>query len=96
MIDDDALVAAVASGHIAAVALDTFAVEPLPPDSPLRDLEHAVLTPHMIGHTAEADASLADAAFENLSRVCRGALPLYLCNPEISDAWLKKWGGAAP
>ena len=93
MIDDDALVESVQCGHVAAVALDTFAIEPLPSDSSLRKIEHAILTPHMIGHTVEADASLARAALDNLTRVCRGALPLYVCNPEVSSAWLAKWGG---
>jgi D-3-phosphoglycerate dehydrogenase len=96
MIDDHALVDAVERGHISAVALDTFTIEPLPPDSPLRNIEHAVLTPHMIGHTAEADASLAEAALENLTRVCRGALPFYVCNPEVGGAWMTKWGAVRP
>lgn len=46
IIDEPALVAALQSGQIAGAALDVFEVEPLPLDSPLRQLENCFLSPH--------------------------------------------------
>src|SRR5690606_12050032 len=47
IIDEDALVDALASKRIAAAMLDVFAVEPLPRDHPLRQLPNVMLTPHL-------------------------------------------------
>ena len=91
IVDEPALVAALKAGTIARAALDVFAVEPLPADSPLRALPSVVLTPHMIGHTFEAHHSLEVATRENLARVMSGRPPLYVVNPEVLPVWAKKW-----
>lgn len=91
IVDEPALVAALKAGTIARAALDVFAVEPLPADSPLRALPNVVLTPHMIGHTFEAHHSLEVATRENLARVMSGRPPLYVVNPEVLPVWAKKW-----
>jgi phosphoglycerate dehydrogenase-like enzyme len=54
IVDEDALVAAVRSGQIAGAALDVVADEPLPADSPLRDVDGIVVYSHLAGQTAEA------------------------------------------
>ena len=48
IVDEDALIDELRTGHIAAV-LDVFEQEPLPPDSELRALDNAILIPHMAG-----------------------------------------------
>ncbi|MGY1823174.1 phosphoglycerate dehydrogenase [Geodermatophilus sp. SYSU D00079] len=48
-VDEDALLAALREGRIAAAALDVTAVEPLPADSPLWDAPGLLLTPHAAG-----------------------------------------------
>ncbi len=58
LIDEAALADALRSGHVAAAALDVFETEPLPNDSPLRDLPTLVLTPHLGASTAEAQESV--------------------------------------
>jgi D-3-phosphoglycerate dehydrogenase len=73
------------------IALDTFAQEPLPQASALRTLPEAILTPHAIGHTQESLAALPSAAIENVSRVLRGQLPLYVRNPEVIPEWTRRW-----
>ncbi len=45
-IDEDALAAALAGGHIAAACLDVFQREPLPEDSPLRTAPNLLVMPH--------------------------------------------------
>ncbi len=47
LIDEAALVQALRERRIAGAALDVFAEEPLPPDSPLWDMEHVLITPHV-------------------------------------------------
>ncbi|MGO1974036.1 MAG: 2-hydroxyacid dehydrogenase [Propionibacteriaceae bacterium] len=54
LVDEAALVTALTDGHLAAAALDVFATEPLPADSPLRDLPQVFLTPHLAAGTEQA------------------------------------------
>lgn len=58
LIDENALLKALQSGHVAGSALDVFEVEPLPADSPLRGAPNIVLTPHLGASTAEAQESV--------------------------------------
>src|SRR5205085_11843724 len=58
LVDEAALTAALRSGHVAAAALDVFETEPLPADSPLREVPNLVLTPHLGASTAEAQESV--------------------------------------
>lgn len=92
IVDETALTEALKSHAIAGAALDCFAVEPLPADSPLRALPNVILTPHMIGHTIEAHHSLEAATRENLDRILAGQPPRYAVNPAVLPAWTKKWG----
>lgn len=73
-------------------ALDTFTTEPLPPQSPLRDLPNTILTPHMLGHTQESSAALPDIAIENVQRILAGQVPVYVCNPDVVTRWQARWG----
>ncbi len=69
------------------VALDVFATEPLPMDSPLRSVPSAILTPHGIGHTHECIASLAPAAVAATLSLVSGKPPEVICNPDVLDEW---------
>ena len=89
-IDQQALYQVLKSGHLAGAALDVFEQEPLPPESPLRELDNVILTPHMVGHSQELMAAIPTAAAENVLRVLRGEAPLYVKNPEIIPAWRQR------
>jgi phosphoglycerate dehydrogenase-like enzyme len=89
-VDEAALYAALKEKRIAGAALDTFVVEPLPADSPLRTLDNVILTPHMVGHTGDVFASFVPAAEENITRILLGEPPLYCKNPHVVPAWKKR------
>ncbi len=59
IVDETALVAALASGAVGGAALDVFEEEPLPADSPLRSFENVLLTPHLGASTEEAQRRVA-------------------------------------
>jgi phosphoglycerate dehydrogenase-like enzyme len=80
IVDENALVEALESRHLAGAALDVFEVEPLPLDSPLRALENVILAPHVGGATIEADARLDEMVGENLLRVLDGLPPFNIVN----------------
>lgn len=50
LIDEAALVRALQRGTISGACLDVFAEEPLPAESPLRQLDNVILTPHTAGY----------------------------------------------
>ena len=59
LVDEAALLDALDSGQLAGAALDTFATEPLPADSPLRTHPNLVLTPHLGASTGEAQQAVS-------------------------------------
>ncbi len=62
VVDEGALTASLQAGHLAGAALDVFADEPLAPESPLREMENVVLSPHVAGQTQEAMVQVAHSA----------------------------------
>ena len=54
LVDEAALVQALHAERLGGAALDVFETEPLPADSPLRQVERMILTPHLAASTAEA------------------------------------------
>jgi phosphoglycerate dehydrogenase-like enzyme len=76
IIDEDALVAALRSGHLAGAALDVFAQEPLPPDSELWDVENLLITPHAAGGTQYEGEYVMGIFKENLRKLLNNDLPL--------------------
>ncbi|MFI5266310.1 MAG: D-2-hydroxyacid dehydrogenase [Chloroflexota bacterium] len=75
LVDTEALVAALKSGHLAGAALDVFVDEPLPPSSPLWSMPNVIISPHAASHTPESDDRGLEVFLENLRRF-RGGEPL--------------------
>lgn len=72
IVDEAALQAALASGALAGAALDVYATEPLPADSPLRTDDRILLSPHTGGATREAQGRLIGAVVDNVRRAVTG------------------------
>ncbi len=71
VVDEDALIRVLADGHIHA-ALDVYTTEPLPLDSPLRQLENALLLPHLGGPTVDQRQTAGAYGLANIERYLRG------------------------
>ncbi|UDL93019.1 2-hydroxyacid dehydrogenase [Lichenihabitans sp. PAMC28606] len=79
MVDYDALYDALASGHLRGAMLETFAVEPVPPDWPLLKLPNVTLTPHIAGASVRTVTYAAEQAAEDVRRYIKGEPLLNLC-----------------
>lgn len=77
IVDEDALIDYLQSGHLGGAGLDVFQQEPLDPGSQLFDLPNVILTPHLAGGTRESFENRIRASLENIIRVAQGLPP---CN----------------
>jgi len=71
VIDQNALVAALADKTIAGAGLDVYEKEPHPPDA-LTAFPNVVLTPHIGGHTLESHTAMQDCVMANLDAYFAG------------------------
>ena len=79
LVDYDALYDALVSGHLGGAMLETFAIEPVPPDWPLLRLPNVTLTPHIAGASVKTVTIAATAAAEEVRRYIAGEPPLNPC-----------------
>ncbi len=84
VVDEEALVASLKSGHLAGAALDVFENEPqVHPE--LKTMNNVVLTPHIAGGTREGRHTARYFCAGNVARVLSGQRPLNSLNePEPS------------
>lgn len=88
VVDSDALYEALKGKRLAGAALDVFEDEPLPGDSPLRQLSNVYMTPHVGGSSTRARHTSMVMATENVIKVLRRKVPLHIVNPEVLSAGL--------
>jgi D-3-phosphoglycerate dehydrogenase len=79
LVDYRALYDALVSGQIGGAMLDTFAVEPVPPDWPLLQLPNVTLTPHIAGASVRTVSVAAEQVAEEVRRFLAGEPPLNPC-----------------
>lgn len=80
LVDEQALYAALKEGRLAGAALDAFNAEPLPADSPLRELDNIILTSHIAASTAEAADNVSMVNARTIVSVLRGGEPFSVVN----------------
>lgn len=82
VVDEPAMRAALQSGHLRGAALDVFAREPLPADSPLWDLPNVLVSAHSASTVDTENEKLTALFCENLRRYARGEPLLNLFDRE--------------
>ena len=73
-IDEAAIKDALENGRLAGAALDVFATEPLPQDSPLYGTKNLIITPHCSGQTTLAYTRVRNIQmfYDNLCHYAKG------------------------
>ncbi len=79
LVDYAALTQALKSRHLRGAAIETFGVEPVPPDWELLRLDNVTLTPHIAGASVKTVKFAAAAAAEEVRRFLAGEPPLNPC-----------------
>jgi phosphoglycerate dehydrogenase-like enzyme len=76
VVDELALIEALATRRIAGAGIDVTAEEPLAASSPLWGMEHVLITPHTAGETRRYEDNVIEILRDNLGRLWRGEEPL--------------------
>jgi D-3-phosphoglycerate dehydrogenase len=85
-VDESALAAALERGHLAGVALDVYANEPIGPDHPLLASPNVMVTPHAAGVSTDVPAHTAKAVADAVARWLTGEMPANVANAEALTA----------
>jgi phosphoglycerate dehydrogenase-like enzyme len=75
VIDEAALIEALQHGRLGGAALDVREQEPPPLPDPLAGLDHVLLTPHLAGRSAQAEATVARSVLTDVRRILDGMEP---------------------
>jgi len=79
LLDYDALYDALKSNHLRGAMLETFSIEPPPPDWPLLQLPNVTLTPHIAGASVKTVRYAAGLAAEEVRRYLAGEPAVNRC-----------------
>jgi phosphoglycerate dehydrogenase-like enzyme len=82
VIDQNALIEGLQSGHLGGAALDVTDPEPLPEDSPLWDMPNVIISPHSASTADTENQKLTDLFIENLKRYLAGEEMLNVLDTE--------------
>jgi D-3-phosphoglycerate dehydrogenase / 2-oxoglutarate reductase len=95
VVDEAALARAIAAGHVAGAAIDAFAEEPLPADSPLRQLgDKVLLSPHSASFTEAGELRPGIAwATRSVLAALAGTVPDNVYNKDVIPRWKERFGG---
>ncbi len=83
VLDEEALIEALRSGHLSGAALDVFEEEPLPETSPLWDMENVLVSPHSASTSDRENERLTELFCDNLQRFLAGQPLRNVLNPQL-------------
>ena len=86
VVDEKAMIRALQDGRLGGAALDVFAAEPLPPESPLMAMPGVVATPHMASNSFEATDAVFLVCLEEVARRAAGERSERAVNPDAYTA----------
>lgn len=85
IIDEKALCDSLVEGTIGGAALDVYAQEPLPTDSPLLKLDNIILTPHISSQTEESLWRIYKMALDIAADFFNGRDSEHILNPDYKN-----------
>ncbi|MBK6006320.1 hydroxyacid dehydrogenase [Ramlibacter ginsenosidimutans] len=88
--DEQALVEALRSGHLAGAGVDVWDREPPPLDHPLLAMENVYATFHTAGVTHECRRDVAAMSADQIALLLAGGRPPRLVNPEVWPAYQER------
>ena len=83
VVDERALIAALAGGRIAGAALDVFEQEPVDPANPLLTMDNVIVTPHALCWTDECFHNMASTGLKSIVDVASGRRPEFVVNADV-------------
>lgn len=83
LVDDDALYAALAEGHLGGGAFDVFSAEPVRADNRFVRLPNVLASPHLGGATRDVLRHQTDLIVDGIEAWLRGDRPAHVANPEV-------------
>jgi phosphoglycerate dehydrogenase-like enzyme len=95
IVDEKALIDALAGGRIAGAALDVFEQEPVDPANPLLRMDNVIVTPHSLCWTDECFHNMASTGLKSIADALAGRKPEYVVNRDVLahprvKAWLSE------
>jgi D-3-phosphoglycerate dehydrogenase len=87
VVDEPALIDALAQNRLAGAGLDVFETEPPAADNPLLGMGNVICTPHGLSHAEESLRRCAVMTEENILALVAGRIPPYIVNPQVGSRW---------
>jgi D-3-phosphoglycerate dehydrogenase len=82
VVDEPALIEALVAGRLGGAALDVFATQPLPADSPLLQLPNVIVSSHLAGITRDSMRRMGESVARQALQLLAGELPTHFVNHE--------------